>query len=127
VLPRLQIMNSTHLFASVVFSSALEPQSWREMFPDPSIFPTRYAKSLYMGTSDAVRGWIQKGEFCLEGSITSWTWDDRSKNMWRLLGGRSRPTPRILTRHQIPPRGFYHLSILTDLRLRLLVSPFSKT
>ena len=38
-----------HLFANVKFLAAEDLRSWREMFPDPSTSPARYAKTLYIG------------------------------------------------------------------------------
>ena len=53
------------LFASVKFRTEEELESWKERFPNPSISPAHYAKSLIVGCSHAVTaadgktgGWI---------------------------------------------------------------------
>jgi hypothetical protein len=38
-----------HLFAVVEFPTSESSESWKEMFPDPSISPVRYAKTLFVG------------------------------------------------------------------------------
>ena len=54
-----------HLFADVKFHTVTNLQSWKEMFPDPSTSPARYAKSLIVHCPEVVvaadaetGGWI---------------------------------------------------------------------
>jgi hypothetical protein len=69
--------------------------------------PARYAKTLSVGCPQVVTaadaeagGWIRG----FSASCT-WTWAVRG---WAFPTILSRPIPRILTRHQIPPRDFRH-------------------
>jgi hypothetical protein len=60
-IPRVQ----KHLFTDVMFYTIKSLQTWKEMFPDPSISPGCYVKLLFVGNSEVVTvadaeagGWI---------------------------------------------------------------------
>jgi hypothetical protein len=88
----------THLFADIRFHTVEDLESWKETFPDPSTSPMCYAKTLAIDcpSSDAeVGGWIRGFSRVVHLEVRSHS----------IFPGDSRPIPRILTRHQIPPHG----------------------
>jgi hypothetical protein len=55
-----------HLFVDVAFLTPKSLQSWKEIFPDPSVSPAHYAKTLFVGCTEVVTaagveagGWIR--------------------------------------------------------------------
>jgi hypothetical protein len=73
-----------HLFANIAFPAVGSLESWKKTFPDPSMSPAHYTKTLSVGCSEVVTaadadegGWIRGFscvahlEMCSQGSVSS--------------------------------------------------------
>jgi len=60
-----------HLFAHVDFPTAAYLESWKETFPDPSISPACYTRTLIIECADTVRAADAEEGGCIAG-IVGW-------------------------------------------------------
>jgi hypothetical protein len=111
-----------HLFADIEFPTAKRLQSWKKTFPDLSTSPAHYAKTLFIDRPQVVTA----AEAETGGWIRGFS---RVEHLEVNLDFRQSAVPLVpfhgfsdLTRHQIPPRGFLHPSVLAAFRPYLFVS-----
>jgi len=108
----------SHIFANVKIVDEERLRSWKEIFPDPSTSPARYAKTLTIDIQVAATADAEAG-----GWIIGFSYVERLALMAHLnRSAVSPPVPRILTGPQNPLHGYLLCSVLANFRLHLFIS-----